>query len=75
MECLQGDRHLDTDKLGLIVRLSLRGETGQIVLHMGAGASVDDIVQKLEGLYGTVESGAVLLQQLYDSKRCRGFNL
>ena len=36
---MQGDRHLDTDKLGFIVRLSLRGETGQIVLHMGAGAS------------------------------------
>ena len=36
---------------------------------MGAGASVNDIVQRLEGLYGTVESGAVLLQQLYDSKQ------
>ena len=72
VECLQGDKHLDTDMLGLIVRRSLRGggeEAGQIVLHMGAGASVNDIVQKLEGLYGTVESGAVLLQQLYDSKQ------
>ena len=69
VECLQGDKHLDTNTLGLIVRRSLRGEAGQIVLHMGAGASVNDIVQKLEGLYGTVESGAVLLQQLYDSKQ------
>ena len=69
VECLQGDKHLDTDTLGLIVRRSLRGEAGQIVLHMGAGASVNDIVRKLEGLYGTVESGAVLLQQLYDSKQ------
>ena len=69
VECLQGGKHLDTDTLGLIVRRSLRREAGQIVLHMGAGASVNDIVQKLEGMYGTVESGAVLLQQLYDSKQ------
>ena len=36
---------------------------------MGADAPVEAIISKLEGLYGTVESGAVLLQQLYDSKQ------
>ena len=71
VECLQNDKHLDQGILGLIVRRSLRGEAGQIVLHMGADATVETIVGKLEGLYGTVESGAVLLQQLYDSKQGR----
>ena len=66
---MQNDKHINADTLGLIVRRSLRGEAGQIVLHMGAAASVEEIVLKLEGLYGTVESGAVLLQQLYDSKQ------
>ena len=69
VECLQNDTHIESSTLGIIVRRSLRGEAGQIVLHMGANASVESIVSKLEGLYGTVESGAVLLQQLYDSKQ------
>ena len=69
VECMQNDRHIAADTLGLIVRRSLRGEAGQIVLHMGADAPVEAIISKLEGLYGTVESGAVLLQQLYDSKQ------
>ena len=69
VECLQGDKHLDTDTLGLIVRRSLRGGGRADSSPHGCGASVNDIVQKLEGLYGTVESGAVLLQQLSDSKQ------
>ena len=69
VECLQNDRHIAADTLGLIVRRSIRGEAGQIVLHMGADTPVEAIILKLEGLYGTVESGAVLLQQLYDSKQ------
>ena len=36
---------------------------------MGLDARVEDIVAKLEGFYGTVESGAVLLQQLYSAKQ------
>ncbi|XP_071478188.1 uncharacterized protein [Diadema antillarum] len=36
---------------------------------MGVEATVDDVVNKLEGFYGTVESGAVLLQQLYSEKQ------
>ncbi|XP_011679284.2 paraneoplastic antigen Ma3-like [Strongylocentrotus purpuratus] len=36
---------------------------------MGLDISVIEIVDKLEGFYGTVETGAVLLQQLYSSKQ------
>lgn len=52
-----------------MVRHSLRGEAGQIEIHMEARATLTDIFDKLEGLYGTVESGAVLLQQLYGAKQ------
>lgn len=34
--------------------------------------TVGQLVEKLTGFYGTVESGAVLLQQLYSTKQCSG---
>ena len=37
VECLQGDKHLDTNTLGLIVRRSLRGEAGQDSSPHGCG--------------------------------------
>ena len=55
-----------------IIRRSLRGEAGQVVRYLGSEASINEIISKLEGLYGTVESGAVLLQQLYQSKQDKG---
>ncbi|KAJ8025996.1 hypothetical protein HOLleu_33716 [Holothuria leucospilota] len=56
----------------IILRWSIRGEAGQIVWYMGSEASIGNIITKLEGLYGTVESGAILLQQLYQSRQEKG---
>lgn len=39
---------------------------------MDVEATVDELVEKLTGFYGTVESGAVLLQQLYSTKQWSG---
>ncbi|XP_030830382.1 uncharacterized protein LOC115919900 [Strongylocentrotus purpuratus] len=36
---------------------------------MNIDSSVEEIVEKIDGFYGTVESGAVLLQQLYSSRQ------
>ena len=69
VECLQRDEGLSPESLARLVRRSLRGEAGQLVLNMGLDISVIEIVDKLEGFYGTVETGAVLLQQLYSSKQ------
>lgn len=69
VECLQRDEGLSPESLARLVRRSLRGEAGQLVLNMGLDISVIEIVGKLEGFYGTVETGAVLLQQLYSSKQ------
>ena len=67
IDCLKLDEVCSPNALARLVRRSLRGEAGQLVLNMGV--DVGEIVSKLEGFYGTVESGAVLLQQLYASKQ------
>ena len=69
VECLRRDNTYSADALARLVRRSLRGEASQLILHLGVDATVDQIVDKLEGFYGTVESGAVLLQQLYAAKQ------
>ena len=69
VECLQRDDAYSAEALARLVRRSLRGEAGQLILHLGVEATVAQVVDKLEGFYGTVESGAVLLQQLYSTKQ------
>ncbi|KAJ8017604.1 Zinc finger CCHC domain-containing protein 12 [Holothuria leucospilota] len=55
--------------LAPIVRRSLRGEAAQLTMRLGLDASIEEILKKLEGRYGTVESGASLLQQFYNTKQ------
>ena len=69
INCLQTDENCSPQALARLVRRSLRGEAGQMILNMGVETTVEKIVDKLEGFYGTVESGAVLLQQLYSSRQ------
>ena len=69
IECLKSDETCTEEMLTRLVRRSLKGEASQIVISLGPEATVGDIVDKLEGFYGTVESGAVLLQQVYSSKQ------
>ncbi|PIK41665.1 hypothetical protein BSL78_21470 [Apostichopus japonicus] len=51
-----------------IVRRS-RGQPGEVVRFLGPDSTIAEIISKLEQLYGTVESGAVLLQQVYLSRQ------
>ena len=69
IECLTKDEGCPPDQLARLARLSLRGEAAQIILSMGLDATAEEMVLKLEGFYGTIESGAVLPQQLYCSKQ------
>lgn len=67
--CLLKEGAYSREILTPIIRRSLRGEAGEVARYMGPDAPIEDIVDKLEGLFGTVESGAVLLQQLYVSRQ------
>lgn len=70
--CLAKDEACSSEILARLVRRSLRGEAAQIILSLGPEATTPEIVTKLEGFYGTLESGAVLLQQLYCSRQFVG---
>ncbi|KAJ8019610.1 hypothetical protein HOLleu_41263 [Holothuria leucospilota] len=66
VECLQREGGFIKEILTSLVKRSLRSEAGEIVRHLGVNASIiQEIAEKLETLYGTVESGSTLLQQVY----------
>lgn len=47
------------------IRKSLKGKARRVLLHLGEGASVFDILVELEGIYGSVSSGEKLKEKFY----------
>ncbi|KAJ8021977.1 hypothetical protein HOLleu_39333 [Holothuria leucospilota] len=69
VECLQKEGGFAKEILTPLVKRSLRGEAGEIARHLGVDASIKEIIEKLEILYGTVESGSTLFRQVYTSRQ------
>ena len=69
VSCLLREGTYPTASIAPAVRRSLRGEAGEIARFLGPQATIEEIIKKLDQVYGTVESGAVLLQQVYLCKQ------
>lgn len=51
------------------IRKSLKGEAGKIAMRLGPKAAVTELLDKLEGVYGTVEQGESLLADFYSAQQ------
>lgn len=51
------------------VRRSLKGDAAKAVMRLGPSASIQEILHKLEGLYGTVAKEGALLSQFYAAQQ------
>lgn len=51
------------------VRKSLKGEPANIAMRLGVTASLDTLIKKLDGIYGTVEPSQSLLAQFYGAQQ------
>ena len=69
VRCLMHDNAVHEDLLLQSVRNSLKGEANRVAMHLGEHATLEDIMLKLERVYGTVESGTTLLQQFYNCRQ------
>lgn len=49
------------------IRKSLRGQAKRVLLPMGITATVDEILEKLEGVFGNVAAGESMLQEFYST--------
>jgi hypothetical protein len=54
------------------LKKSLRGDAASVVRRMGLNASIEDVMQKLEGIFGTVEDSECLLSTFYSAEQRPG---
>ena len=72
VQCLREERIHTPDSIRQAIRNSLRGEAGRIVMRLGPKASVAEIMEKLECVYGTVEMGENLMSEFYAAQQKMG---
>ena len=65
VKCLKSNDYLSEHLLLQAMRNSLRGVARDMLIHLGENASVDDILQKLDGFFGNVATTQTLMQSFY----------
>ncbi|CAG2185179.1 unnamed protein product [Mytilus edulis] len=58
---LMADKLYDQENINYAVRRSLKGDAGMVAMHLGAKASIPDILHKLDSIYGAVEKRRIYL--------------
>ena len=57
------------DNINYAVRQFLKGEAGILSMHLGPKVSYTEVIQKLNSIYGVVESKEELLAEFYRTKQ------
>ena len=65
VRCLRKDKMYSEATIGQAIRKSLKGQAKKVLLPMGSDATVDQIIQRLEGVFGNVATPMSILQEFY----------
>ena len=68
-KCLLRQKTYEPDAILNAVRRSLRGEAGHLSTRLDLDASVEDIIQKLDSIYGSVDKKEEVLAEFYGSRQ------
>lgn len=69
VKCLLAEKVHSRDSIFQAVRRSLRGEAGRIAMRLGPTADLNDLLHKLDSVYGTVELKESLLANFYSARQ------
>ena len=69
VSCLLSEKTYSRDAIKQALRKSLKGEAAKIAMRMGPSATLEELLEKMEGIYGTVEVGETLLAQFYNASQ------
>lgn len=72
VDCLREDAIHSVGTLTQAVRKSLKGEAARIVKRLGTGATLATIMQKMDDVYGVVDTGETLLAEFYSARQNKG---
>ena len=67
--CLLADALYSRETILEAVRRSVKGEAAKILMRLGPRADIQDILHKLDGLYGKVATEGTLLSQFYSAQQ------
>lgn len=68
VECLYNESY-SPDVIHHAIRRSLKGEASRVVMHLGPGARISSIIQKLDSIYGTVAEKEDILSEFYSARQ------
>ena len=69
IRCLTLEKVHRPEVIAQAIRNSLRGEASNLLRRLGYGASILDILEKFDSVYGEVDSKEHLLAKFYSSKQ------
>ena len=66
VDCLIKEKYSE-EAIAQAIRRSLRGDAGKVAMRLGPEAKVDDILDKMESVFGSLERGEKVLEEFYSS--------
>ena len=69
LQCLLREKRYPPESILHAARLSLRGDAGRIAVRLGTDATINQLLDKMKHLFGTVEAGEDLLARFYSASQ------
>lgn len=69
VKCLLAEKQHKPEILAQAIRKSLRGEASNLLRRLGIGATIPEILEKFESVYGSVDNKENLLAKFYSAKQ------
>ena len=69
VQCLVEEGKYSDEALKQAIRKSLKNDPSRIVKRLGIKSTIDDIVKKLEGIYGEIEKKETIKAEFYNAKQ------
>lgn len=69
IQCLLRDKSIQKDSIHTAIRRSLRGQAGAVVMRLGPEASIEDILHKMDSIYGNAANTVDILRELYGAEQ------
>jgi hypothetical protein len=69
IECLLRDKSIYKDTIHTAIRRSLRGQADAVVMRLGPEASIEELLHKLDSIYGNAANRVDILKELYGAEQ------
>ena len=66
VDCLVKEKYAESI-IGQSIRNSLRGNAAKVVMRLGSEASLKEVLDKMESIFGSIERGESVMQEFYSA--------